>query len=1289
MIDDHRQKAALGIVVAFTILGGIAVLLRVWSRRLSRSALTSDDYLIVVGYIIAISQSITSWYFIKTNYVGIHIWDLPKNYNPRSGLNVMELRQSAPLQSSLDRGKTLILIFLRRLDSRSQVVKYLIWSSFAVVITLFITVLFVDIFQCQPVEYVYDTTIPGGKCIDQGAFFVSTAALNLFTDVMVLSIPIIITARLQMPLQRKLAVCIILCLGGVATAVGVWRIVILAQGFLSHTPGPDPTYAIGFCSSAIEVNVAVVTACGPSLKVISSRFLPRLLDSSRGKSNYGAGTGSGTGVGSRRLRSNMFKSASHAQPSVYSARGADYEMADPLGGPHVDIVGDFDMRKYKCGDSSSLSSGDDKGTMKTTNISVGYSMEPRVDGRSQEGRPASLADPSLLKFDSIIGDKWVGAKSGKRFEVLDPGTDKAWASCPANAAEDVSAAVENSHAAFEQFRKVNPRQRAKWLLEWHNLTLAARDDLAQIVTHETGKPLAEAYGEIDYSLGFLWWFAGEAERVQGSVSTAAAPNRRIFTIKQPIGVAAALVPWNFPVAMVLRKVGAALAAGCTMVVKPSPETPISALVLAELAHRAGIPAGVLNVLTTDLENTPALSEALCKHPLVKKVTFTGSTRVGKLVASHCAHGLKKLTLELGGNCPFLVFDDANLDQAVEQLMSLKWRHAGQACITANRIYVQAGVYDHFAALLKERTAAIVVGHGAVAGTTMGPLTTPRSIDKASAQVEDARRLGADVILGGKALTSQPGYFFEPTILSGMTEEMLISQEESFAPIAALYRFETEDQAVKLANDTSMGLASYAFTKNIDRMWRLLENLEAGMIGMNTGNSSAAESPFGGLKESGYGKESGKDVAVNEYLIFLTANSSTPNILDMDDLTPLRHLIQFHPLIDHHAHNLLNCESATDHHNYPLAAITSSADGRALENARTSLPSLRATAQLSELYGRPCADWNDIQSAHDQSSREDYSALIQKSLSGTHALLLDDYFSDDEDIELSSWHDRFTVSATKRIVHIEAMAESTILQVSNSRKNGEPVWNNFRQLFQDALGTSMDDSNIVGFVSEICCRTGLDVDPYSSDDTTLGGSLIRILDSGTTKAGFAVDDKEICDWIVQQTLKAISFRKKAGVVKPLLFHTGLGDSRINLLQANPACLQPLIAQYADADIVLLHSGYPYTREAGYLASAYPNVYLDLGKVFPMASREAQVKILRESLEVAPTNRLLWSTDGRFHPESFWLANRQFRQALETVLVDYVQHDDFTTSQAMQIAADLLFYNANRLYSLNLTASYTAE
>lgn len=372
-------------------------------------------------------------------------------------------------------------------------------------------------------------------------------------------------------------------------------------------------------------------------------------------------------------------------------------------------------------------------------------------------------------------------------------------------------------------------------MKWDGLIRDARSDIAKILTHETGKPLAESYGEIHYALGFTWWFAGEAERIQGAIATPSAPNRRVFTIKQPIGVAAALIPWNFPIAMALRKAAAAFAAGCTMIVKPSPETPITTLVLAHLAQKAGFPPGVFNVLTTDLENTPSLSEALCKHPLVKKVTFTGSTRIGKLIAAHCAPGLKKVTLELGGNCPFIVFNDANLEQALGQLMALKWRHAGQACITANRIYVQSGVYEKFAQMLKEATSALVVGHGAKADTTMGPVTTPRSLDKAASQVEDAVKLGGKIILGGGRKTDcGDGYFFEPTIIKDMKTEMLISREETFAPIAALYKFETEEEAVKWANDTSMGLASYAFTKDADRLWRMLENLDAGMIGLNTG-----------------------------------------------------------------------------------------------------------------------------------------------------------------------------------------------------------------------------------------------------------------------------------------------------------------------------------------------------------------------------------------------------------------------------------------------------------------------
>ena len=298
--------------------------------------------------------------------------------------------------------------------------------------------------------------------------------------------------------------------------------------------------------------------------------------------------------------------------------------------------------------------------------------------------------------------------------------------------------------------------------------------------------------------------------------------------------------------MILRKAGAALAAGCTMIVKPSPETPLTCLALAHLAAKAGFPPGAFNVLTTDLENTPSLSEALCKHPLVKKVTFTGSTAVGRVVARHCAEGLKKLTLELGGNCPFIIFDDANLEHALNALMLLKWRHAGQACITANRVYVQVGVIKKFTDMLTEATGKLKLGHGAEKDTTMGPVTTPKGIEKAKNQVEDARMHGAKILMGGKTPDGLNGYFFEPTIITDMKPNMLITREEIFAPICALYEFQTEDEAVKIANDTSMGLASYFFTKNVDRTWRLLENLEAGMIGMNTGERLMFQLTLAGL-----------------------------------------------------------------------------------------------------------------------------------------------------------------------------------------------------------------------------------------------------------------------------------------------------------------------------------------------------------------------------------------------------------------------------------------------------------
>ncbi|KAJ5228902.1 hypothetical protein N7489_009610 [Penicillium chrysogenum] len=467
--------------------------------------------------------------------------------------------------------------------------------------------------------------------------------------------------------------------------------------------------------------------------------------------------------------------------------------------------------------------------------------------------PFTLDTPSLLHKASLLDGNWVQSKSGQRFDVEDPGTGKVFASCPTNTVADVDAYIKSAQRSFLTYRATNPRERAKMLLNWHSLITRSKNDIATLVVYETGKPMAEALGEVEYALGFAWWFAGEAERIRGSIAQPSISDRRNLVIKQPIGVCVALVPWNFPVAMIIRKAAAALAAGCTIVIKPSPETPLSVLALADLALQAGLPPGVMNVLSTDSAHTPSVSEALCKHQLVRKVTFTGSTTVGQLIARHCSEGLKKVTLELGGNCPFIVFDDGDLDQALAALMVLKWRTAGQACTHANRVYVQSGVYDRFLSMLVDATRRLRVGHGADPETTIGALTTKSGLVKLERHIADA------VAKGGKI----------PTIISGMSSDMLTTQEEVFGPLLGLYQFETEEEAVRLANDTNMGLASYFFTKDVSRTWRLLESLEAGMIGMNTGNSSAAESPFGGIKASGYGKEAGKEVAIEEYLIAKT------------------------------------------------------------------------------------------------------------------------------------------------------------------------------------------------------------------------------------------------------------------------------------------------------------------------------------------------------------------------------------------------------------------------------------
>ncbi|KLO95497.1 putative UGA2-succinate semialdehyde dehydrogenase [Fusarium fujikuroi] len=497
------------------------------------------------------------------------------------------------------------------------------------------------------------------------------------------------------------------------------------------------------------------------------------------------------------------------------------------------------------------------------------SIPPYIIMGSSYQLPFSLTDDSLFRPKSLINGEFVSSKEGKTFNVIDPGTGLTWASCPDCTASDVDAAVKSSYEAFKSYSKITPRFRAQTIMKWYNLMVAAREDLAHILVHETGKPLEEARGEIDYALTFVWWFSGEADRAHGSSITCAIPGRRAMTIKQPIGVAAALVPWNFPIALALRKAAAALAAGCTMIIKPSPETPLTAVSVAFLALKAGFPPGALNVVTTSLENTPAVAEALCLHPLVKKVSFTGSTRVGKIIASLCAQNLKKTTFELGGNCPFIVFDDANVDQAMNQLMALKWRHAGQACVSSNRVFVQSNIYDSFVERLVSETRKLKLGHGMMEGVTLGALTTTRGLEKAEELYEDAVSKGAKAVLGTGKRYEGEGYFMEPTILTEMKDEMLMTHEEIFAPLLGVYRFESEEEIVQRANDTPYGLASYVFTKNVDRLWRMFENLDAGMIGLNAGNSSSAEAPFGGIKDSGHGKESGKDVAIDEFLITKT------------------------------------------------------------------------------------------------------------------------------------------------------------------------------------------------------------------------------------------------------------------------------------------------------------------------------------------------------------------------------------------------------------------------------------
>lgn len=473
----------------------------------------------------------------------------------------------------------------------------------------------------------------------------------------------------------------------------------------------------------------------------------------------------------------------------------------------------------------------------------------------------ALKDPALLRERAFVAGEWQAADGGATLEVRNPATGALIGTVPAMGAAETRRAIDAANAAWPAWRKKTAKERAAILRKWHDLMIAHADDLALILTTEQGKPLAEAKGEIGYAASFLEWFAEEGKRVYGDTIPTPAADKRIVVTKEPVGVCAAITPWNFPAAMITRKVGPALAAGCPIVVKPAEATPFSALAMAVLAERAGVPAGVFSVVTGEPK---AIGGELTSNPIVRKLSFTGSTPVGRLLMAQCAATVKKVSLELGGNAPFIVFDDADLNAAVEGAIASKYRNSGQTCVCTNRFYVHEKVYDAFAEKLTAAVAKLKVGPGTEAGVVQGPLINGAAVRKVEAHIADALDKGARVTTGGQRHPLGHG-FFEPTVLTGVTPDMKVAKEETFGPLAPLFRFSTEEEAIRYANDTEFGLAAYFYSRDIGRVWRVAEALEYGMVGINAGIISNEVAPFGGVKQSSLGRE-GSHYGIDDYVV---------------------------------------------------------------------------------------------------------------------------------------------------------------------------------------------------------------------------------------------------------------------------------------------------------------------------------------------------------------------------------------------------------------------------------------
>ncbi|XVE99014.1 hypothetical protein REPUB_Repub03eG0160000 [Reevesia pubescens] len=478
----------------------------------------------------------------------------------------------------------------------------------------------------------------------------------------------------------------------------------------------------------------------------------------------------------------------------------------------------------------------------------------------QMGIAAALKNSSIFRSQGLIGGKWIGAHDGKTLQVNNPSTGEIIADVPFMGTRETNDAISSAYHAFHSWSKITAAERSKYLRKWYDLIMSHKEDLGQLITLEQGKPFKEALGEVSYGASFIEFFAEEGKRVYGDIIPATLADRRLFVLKQPVGVVGAITPWNFPLAMITRKVGPALACGCTVVVKPSELTPLTALAAAELALQAGIPPGVLNVV---MGNAPDIGDALLSSPQVRKITFTGSTAVGKKLMAGAAGTVKRLSLELGGNAPCIVFDDADLDVAVKGALAAKFRNSGQTCVCANRVIVQEGIYEKFAEAFSKAVQNLQVGDGFTEGVVQGPLINEAAVQKVESFIQDAISKGAKVILGGKR-HSLGMTFYEPTVVTDVRSEMLLAREEVFGPVAPLLRFKTEEEAIHIANDTNAGLAAYIFTNNVQRTWRVSEALEYGLIGVNEGIISTEVAPFGGVKQSGLGRE-GSKYGIDEYL----------------------------------------------------------------------------------------------------------------------------------------------------------------------------------------------------------------------------------------------------------------------------------------------------------------------------------------------------------------------------------------------------------------------------------------